>query len=482
METETSRRSSRSRAEPDKPKREQVLAFSHRIYFLSIALRAWLTLSVNTSYLHPDEGDGVRQLQGDLFSLLTANDRVRSSVWPLLTIGLPKFIMSCLFGPDIALKPELLLCSTRVFMLILTFVTDYAIRRTCLHLGLDHYATLAMLGSSVAMIVFHTRFRPSFWSFDIYSNFAGVFFLSGSLRVHGKHVRRDLLIEVLTTVLLSGACLTFFDTVLSNWTELSQGRWPKRIIVPPLFGLRRQRMFFQATAPNQIGGLHAILLATVFLGVFVWWLLDVSASALANPRSQFALEVNEVVWRGHRPKLGSNSPLVSFVKYMSISWALGFACLVLSGHDIAIWDLSGLIVPVAIVFGTRTFGRIAVNSSPLAWIALNLCLVCYYGTLLQSGVTPALKYVYSELQHDRYRGDIQSIAVYINVPSARPYLLPEWADDASCAHAFRVYDLKYTTTADDAKAFISNITRQTAVSCFCDSVLLIYIHAICVIP
>ena len=53
-------------------------------------------------------------------------------------------------------------------------------------------------------------------------------------------------------------------------------------------------------------------------------------------------------------------------------------------------DLSGLIVPVAIVFGTRTFGRIAVNSSPLAWIALNLCLVCYYGTLLQVSIAPCL--------------------------------------------------------------------------------------------
>jgi hypothetical protein len=95
------------------------LRLSHQVFLLGIAVRVWLTLSLNTSYLHPEENDSQRQLEGrfhtyphncgfaialtlslgDVFGFWSSHDRVRSTLWPLITNGLPSWLLSLAFGP-----------------------------------------------------------------------------------------------------------------------------------------------------------------------------------------------------------------------------------------------------------------------------------------------------------------------------------------------------------------------------------------------
>ena len=107
------------------------MRLSHQVFLLGIAVRVWLTLSLNTSYLYPEENDSQRQLQsqssthlvplvsilgshavlgaaGDIFGEWSSHDRVRSTLWPLLTNGLPSVILSLLFGKGTGLRLHVL--------------------------------------------------------------------------------------------------------------------------------------------------------------------------------------------------------------------------------------------------------------------------------------------------------------------------------------------------------------------------------------
>ena len=62
------------------------LPFAMRVWLLGVALRVWLTLSVNTSFLYPEEADAARQLTSALpfplpYHTHRERGRERHGVW-----------------------------------------------------------------------------------------------------------------------------------------------------------------------------------------------------------------------------------------------------------------------------------------------------------------------------------------------------------------------------------------------------------------
>eukprot|EP00730_Choanoeca_flexa_P015615 TRINITY_DN7207_c0_g1_i1.p1 TRINITY_DN7207_c0_g1~~TRINITY_DN7207_c0_g1_i1.p1 ORF type:complete len:824 (+),score=141.64 TRINITY_DN7207_c0_g1_i1:123-2594(+) len=728
------------------------LQFSHQIFLLGIALRVWLTLSLNSSYLHPEESDSQSQLESDVLGSWSSHDRVRSTIWPLLTNGLPLAISTALFGPDVAQKPEIQLCGVRLVMLGLSFLTDMSVYRTCQRLGLDSFAVLATLASSCAMVVFHTR--PLHGAVDtclvamlLYA-LADVVVRTSNLRyaavqhhqrlqqlrrhrnnkalrnnadktvqsterklstdsdtaptgdeperskgdAHGtdrraevddgagtmtgvasnaeiqadvieqrqdacvasqprltglqleptaidssavadeslptqndadnaehvevvpsaqttqdtqqlsprdnadkedsasrsynttdllKHIsgtttsqpaRRPVstatqaiqqpkraavlssrpdaavhkrsgpttrsrgrmltprrlapypfaelwrrltrackrlalvwllllfnnVIAALVTVpvlVTAVHCVTnllhyyprhqhlvhrlrrrlifvttaifivfvVFDTVITNSSKLQQGQVFYYLVVTPLYGLRRLRWYGAQTAPNRHGGVNFLLYLTLLLGSYAWRLMDVSLRGVldgSKAHKQYMLQMIYPVGSPRRPV--SAASLVTFLTPICRGWLLAVGLMAMSGHDVAVWDLSCLVVPACIIFGYRTFGLHASQVNAAIWILLNLMMIGYFGCLHQSGITPALSLVHRQLTYYDTNTNLRVNAAYIGVPSARPYL-PQ-AEDIACS-ATKVFDLPPYLDHDAAVAALRNITRPVLVDC-----------------
>eukprot|EP00045_Choanoeca_perplexa_P012498 m.136644 g.136644 ORF g.136644 m.136644 type:complete len:715 (-) comp16030_c0_seq1:115-2259(-) len=615
------------------------LRLSHQIFLLGIAVRVWLTLSLNTSYLHPEESDSQRQLEGDVFGFWSSHDRVRSTLWPLLTNGLPSFLLRLCFGPEVARKPELLLCSIRLVMLGLSFLTDVCVYRTCQRLGLDSFAALATLASSCAMVVFHTR--PLQGAVDmclvallLYS-LADVIVLSNQLkhasiqyfqrrqrlqrqrankalrnkpeadglskpdsnrdpalttqqqnssggvsaqqrrtssasvestqqahnqpsapvlppsklkastapssskptvctsnpRAIPKHPssqqrklpsdksgvpikRKRPLVSAGGRLLGTVRLLPFPNTALWGKLLIAATRlvitWELLLFnnvlaalltIPALVAAHRAIGRLQehyASCPGKLqrlrryivalfvlvfvlfvifdtcltngkelrerhGGLNFLLYLTLLLGSYAWRLLDVSIRGLLdNSKEQLHYMLQMVFPIGSRRRPVSAANLAAFLVPVCQSWVVAIMAMTLSGHDVAVWDLSCLVVPACIVFGYRTFGREASFFNSSIWVGLNVAMIAYFGCIHQSGVTPSLGFVHRQLSFYNNHVDMRASAVYVGVPSARSYL-PSIPDQA-CPD-IKIYDLAPNLPHASVLEFLRNVTQPAVVPC-----------------
>ncbi|PSN33686.1 GPI mannosyltransferase 4 [Blattella germanica] len=140
-------------------------------YWFLVALRIVITLLPQNGYIHPDEYfQSVEVVAGDVFDIETNRPWEFNTTFPIRSVALPYFVTgvpySCLkfIAPfiklwfDINIKtPYLMLVLPRLFVCLISFVTDYSLYRICYLYCQNYRARLLTLASSYVMLVYGTH-------------------------------------------------------------------------------------------------------------------------------------------------------------------------------------------------------------------------------------------------------------------------------------------------------------------------------------
>ncbi|XP_014610169.1 PREDICTED: GPI mannosyltransferase 4 [Polistes canadensis] len=142
-----------------------------KLYWALAAFRILLTLVPQTGYIHPDEYfQAIEVISGDRFDIDIYKPWEYNTTFPIRTIFIPQILVGTsysflkflspygfnLFGTSL-ISPYYLIVFPRLFMCILSFVSDYCLYKICCMCGQNYKVRLITFASSYVMLTYATR-------------------------------------------------------------------------------------------------------------------------------------------------------------------------------------------------------------------------------------------------------------------------------------------------------------------------------------
>lgn len=142
-----------------------------KLYWILAALRILLTLVPQNGYIHPDEYfQSIEVISGDRFDIDVYKPWEFNATFPIRTIFIPQMIVGTsyallkflspyafyIFGTTL-ISPYYLLVFPRLFICILSFVSDYCLYKICCMCGQNYKVRLITFASSYVMLTYATR-------------------------------------------------------------------------------------------------------------------------------------------------------------------------------------------------------------------------------------------------------------------------------------------------------------------------------------
>ncbi|XP_043492905.1 GPI mannosyltransferase 4 [Polistes fuscatus] len=142
-----------------------------KLYWALAAVRILLTLVPQTGYIHPDEYfQAIEVISGDRFDIDIYKPWEYNTTFPIRTIFIPQILVGTsysflkflspygfnLFGTSL-ISPYYLIVFPRLFMCILSFVSDYCLYKICCMCGQNYKVRLITFASSYVMLTYATR-------------------------------------------------------------------------------------------------------------------------------------------------------------------------------------------------------------------------------------------------------------------------------------------------------------------------------------
>ncbi|KAJ9592184.1 hypothetical protein L9F63_001300, partial [Diploptera punctata] len=140
-------------------------------YWFLVALRIIITLLPQNGYIHPDEHfQSLEVVAGDVFDIEANRPWEFNTTFPIRSIALPYFIAGIPYSglkfaaPFVSLwfninikTPYVMLVLPRLFVCLLSFITDYCMYKICYLYCQNYRARLLTLASSYVILVYGTR-------------------------------------------------------------------------------------------------------------------------------------------------------------------------------------------------------------------------------------------------------------------------------------------------------------------------------------